>query len=84
MRSGNGTCTPQAHSIFTEPTAQGWMVQRGNSETELSITTEHGKGDAAVRGPASELQLWVWGRPVTDIEIFGDSAVAEAWRNLAP
>ena len=61
-----------------------WMVQRGSSETELSITTEHGKGDAAVRGPASELQLWVWGRPVTDIEIFGDSAVAEAWRNLAP
>lgn len=61
-----------------------WMIQRGATETELAVTHEHGKGDAAVRGPASELLLWIWGRPVSDIEIFGDESVAAAWRALAP
>lgn len=61
-----------------------WMIQRGASETALAVTHEHGKGDAAVRGPASELLLWIWGRPVSDIEIFGDEAVAAAWQALAP
>ncbi len=61
-----------------------WMIQRGASETDLAVTHEHGKGDAAVRGPASELLLWIWGRPVSDIEIFGDESVAAAWRSLAP
>lgn len=50
----------------------------------VSITHEHGKGDAAVRGPASELLLWSWGRPTHDIQIFGDEAVATAWQQLAP
>lgn len=61
-----------------------WMIQRGATETELAVTHEHGKGDAAVRGPASELLLWIWGRPVSDIEIFGDESVAAAWQALAP
>lgn len=61
-----------------------WMIQRGATETELAVTHEHGKGDAAVRGPASELLLWIWGRPVSDIEIFGDDSVAAAWQALAP
>ena len=61
-----------------------WMVQRGATEHELAMTHEHGKGDAAVRGPASGLLLWIWGRPVSDIEIFGDESVAAAWRALAP
>lgn len=60
-----------------------WMLV-GNGEGSVTITEEHGKGDAAVRGSASNLQLWMWNRPVTDIEIFGDEAVAAAWRALAP
>jgi hypothetical protein len=55
-----------------------------DSNGELRVTHEHGKGDAAVRGPASELLLWVWGRPTHDLQIFGDEAVAAAWRALAP
>ena len=60
-----------------------WMLV-SDGAGGLSITHEHGKGDAAVRGPASELLLWSWGRPTHDIQIFGDEAVATAWQNLAP
>lgn len=60
-----------------------WMLV-ADSNGELRVTHEHGKGDAAVRGPASELLLWVWGRPTHDLQIFGDEAVAAAWRALAP
>ncbi len=60
-----------------------WMIV-ADGQGGVTVTHEHGKGDAAVRGPASALLLWIWGRPVDDIEIFGDEAVAEAWRSLAP
>jgi len=59
-----------------------WMLVGGDDG--LVITEEHGKGDAAVRGSASNLLLWIWGRPVDDVEIFGDEMVAAAWRSLAP
>lgn len=46
-----------------------------------TVSRQHAKGDAAVRGSAWALARWCWGRPVDDeIEIFGDEAVAEAWR----
>lgn len=61
-----------------------WMLARGSTENDVVITHEHGKGDAAVRGPAADLLLWVWGRPTDAVEIFGDESVAEAWRALAP
>jgi len=60
-----------------------WMLV-GDGNGGLTVTHEHGKGDAAVRGPASDLVLWIWGRPATNIEIFGDEAVARAWQALAP
>ena len=61
-----------------------WMIQRGASETELAITHEHGKGDAAVRGTAEALLLWIWNRPGGEVQIFGDEAVASTWQALAP
>lgn len=61
-----------------------WMIVRGDAETDLVVTQEHGKGDAAVRGAASDLLLWIWGRPAGEIEIFGDEAVASAWQAIAP
>lgn len=60
-----------------------WMLV-GDGEGGVAVTHEHGKGDAAVRGPASALLLWMWGRSERDIEIFGDEAVAATWRALAP
>lgn len=60
-----------------------WMLV-GDGAGGLTVTHEHGKGDAAVRGPASSLLLWVWGRPAGELQIFGDEAVASTWQALAP
>lgn len=51
----------------------------------VEVTTEHAKGDVAVRGPASPLLLHLWGRsPVDGLEVLGDAAVAARWPALAP
>lgn len=62
-----------------------WMFAR-DEDGSVVVTEEHGKGDAAVRGTAESLLLWVWGRPVAadQLQIFGDEDVAAAWRALAP
>lgn len=55
-----------------------WMLRAVGGAIEVSHG--HGKGDAALRGPASDLLLWGWGRkPSEDIETFGNSATVEAW-----
>ena len=52
-----------------------WLVTIGNPPR---IEQGHAKGDLAVRGPASQLLLWVWNRPGR-VEVFGDTALADAW-----
>jgi hypothetical protein len=43
----------------------------------------HAKGDAAVRGPAGELLLWLWGRrPLDGLEVFGATDAAVALRSV--
>lgn len=60
-----------------------WMVKAVDGA--VALTNEHGKGDAAVRGPASDLFVFVWHRGMPDtLQIFGDEAVARAWSALAP
>jgi uncharacterized protein (TIGR03083 family) len=45
------------------------------------VESGHAKGDAAVRGPAADLLLWLWGRlPLDDLDLFGDRHAAEALR----
>jgi hypothetical protein len=49
----------------------------------LEVTTGHAAGDAAVRGPAGELLLWLWGRrPLSGLEVFGAPDAAEALRTV--
>jgi len=60
-----------------------WMVNAVDGTIE--VTHEHGKGDAAVRGPASDLFVFAWHRGMPDtLQFFGDEAVARAWAALAP
>jgi uncharacterized protein (TIGR03083 family) len=60
-----------------------WMVKAVDGA--VTVTPEHGKGDAAVRGPASDLFVFAWHRGMpTSLQIFGDEAVARAWAALAP
>jgi uncharacterized protein (TIGR03083 family) len=55
-----------------------WLVEM--SDGEVRVRNEHGKGDAAVRAPASDLLLFLWGRtPAASVEVFGDNAVVDRW-----
>jgi uncharacterized protein (TIGR03083 family) len=54
-----------------------WLV-REEDGGGLTVTAEHTKGDAAVRGPASDLLLVLWRRKGLDeVEVLGDRSVAE-------
>ncbi len=60
-----------------------WMLRI--EDGRLSVTHEHGKGDCAVRGSASDLLLYLWTRkPAADLEVFGDAHLADAWGRLTP
>ena len=60
-----------------------WFVT--GSGDEIRMTHEHAKGDAAVRGSASDLYRLVWNRGTGgSVEVLGDEAVAREWAALAP
>jgi uncharacterized protein (TIGR03083 family) len=49
----------------------------------LVVEPGHAKGDAAVRAPAADLLLWLWGRrPLDGLDVFGDPAAAGALRTV--
>jgi len=56
-----------------------WLVRLGPG-TSVSVEHAHGRGDVALRGPASSLYLWCLSRvPSSDLEVSGDRAVADRW-----
>lgn len=56
-----------------------WLVIFGAGG--LSVEAVHAKADAALRGPASELMSWAWGRRELDgLDSFGDREVLERFR----
>lgn len=51
----------------------------------LAVQAGHTKADTALRGPASDLYLWLWNRKGLEgssLEVFGDRSVAEAWEQV--
>jgi uncharacterized protein (TIGR03083 family) len=75
--------TTNAPTSVAEPrSAVGgeWLVT-ALDPTGARFTREHAKGDAAVRGRAADLLLWLWKRDAGPVEILGDEAVAERFRN---
>ena len=56
-----------------------WMVTRLD-ESGIAFMREHAKGDAAIRGRANDLLLWLWRRDDGPVEIIGDAGVAERFR----
>jgi len=49
------------------------------------VSHEHAKADVAVRGTASDLLLFVWGRvPADRLEVFGDRALLDRYFELVP
>lgn len=54
-----------------------WLVRLGDAP---SVERGHAKGDVALRGPAADLYLWVWGRvPTERLEVFGDETLADGF-----
>jgi len=57
-----------------------WLVTRRDGE--VVVTREHAKGDVAVRGAASDLLLFLWGRVGADqLEVFGDADALARFRS---
>ena len=59
-----------------------WML--ASSDGELEIKREHGKGDAAVRGRAEDILLYLWGRGQENLECFGEEEVINTWARIGP
>ena len=61
--------------VHTTDVEGEWLLTFGDDGP--SVERGHAKGDAAVRGPAEHLYLWLWGRmPIDGLEVFGDEAMA--------
>ena len=49
----------------------------------LRVTTGHGKATTALRGPASDVALFLFNRvPAERVEIFGDHALLTSWQDI--
>lgn len=60
-----------------------WMLTSAGGA--VSVEHVHAKGDAALRGPGGALYLAMWNRiPLSDLELFGNEAVAQSWINFSP
>jgi uncharacterized protein (TIGR03083 family) len=59
-----------------------WLLRFGADG--LEVERAHAKGDAAARGTASDLLLFLWGRvPPAAVEVFGDAALLQRWQERA-
>lgn len=80
VRAGRGGPIPLSGSyhFHTTDVPGEWVVDFVDGKPE--IRREHAKSDTAVRGAASDLELFLYNRRDSDgIEIFGDPARMTAW-----
>jgi uncharacterized protein (TIGR03083 family) len=60
-----------------------WLLRFAGDD--MVVTHEHAKADVAVRGTASDLLLFLWGRiPASQLEVFGDAALLDRYVELVP
>lgn len=71
------------HLHATDSPHGEWLIR--TIDGELLVGHDHQKGDAAVRGTASDLLLFLWGRLPADhptLEVFGDADLAARLREV--
>ena len=76
--SGKLTEPGSLHFHATDIDGEWWVQVR---DGDLDLKREHAKGDLAMRGPASDLLLVLWGRrPLDVVDSFGDTTVWDRWK----
>jgi uncharacterized protein (TIGR03083 family) len=70
----NGSVNGSVHIHCTDVAGE-WTVLE--SDDGFAVTREHAKGDAAIRGAASDILLALWRRaPLSAVDVVGDADVA--------
>ena len=70
---------PASIHVHTTDVDGEWLAQVRDGA--LDLRREHAKGDLAIRGPASDVLLVLWGRqPLSTVDAFGDAEVYDRWR----
>jgi uncharacterized protein (TIGR03083 family) len=80
MSAVYGRATEGANETLHLHGAEGdeWLITIGPER--LSVTREHAKGDLALRGAVSDLELVLYDRPpIGEVEQFGDPGVLDVW-----
>jgi uncharacterized protein (TIGR03083 family) len=87
--AGQAAGLPEGAVLHIHATDEGlrgeWLIRCGVAG--IAVQTGHGKGDAALRGPASALLLTLVRRLPTDdrqVEVIGDRAVLDSWLAATP
>jgi uncharacterized protein (TIGR03083 family) len=74
-----GTWTGQTIHLHRTDGDGEWLVRLG-PDGAVDVERSHGKGDVAVRGPASDLLLWMINRASAgSLEVFGDGTLIDRW-----
>jgi hypothetical protein len=83
------TAVPDGKVLHLHATDEGvdgeWLIRGGPDG--ITVQNGHGKGDAAVRGPASVLMLVLLRRLSTDdpeLEVLGDATLLDKWLAATP
>jgi hypothetical protein len=83
------TAVPEGKVLHLHATDEGldgeWLIRGGPDG--ITVLHGHGKGDAAVRGPASVLLLVLLRRLPPDdpeVEVLGDRTVLDTWLAATP
>ena len=78
LSEGNASGSLHVHCNDTD--GEWWAVL---TDRVLELEREHKKGDAVIRGGASDILLALWGRvPLSDVEVLGDPAVVASWLSV--
>ena len=72
-------CTDTGDAGEQRPATGEWFIA-SLKEPSCTFTREHRKGDAAVRGAAHDLLVWLWRRSTDGVEVIGDEKVARRFR----
>ena len=82
-RARRGIPLSGSYHFHTTDVSGEWVVVFDDGA--VTIRREHAKADVAVRGPASDLELFLYNRRDSDgLEIFGDPAAVAAWSEAHP